>query len=178
MDDSAQRKPHNLYAMEAVCCPWWRHNQFEEPSSHEASCDVRTMISLRVTRRLRESSFETFLSVRRDKRGSSSLYSHCSTTVNWLTDSYDKQLTGLAFACRFTALVKCSVPLMINLYMVGVFYLECRMAKRIKEKDRSAGSLHGELIQPWFIAAAPLCYLFNPAYPQCECPEINCVDSR
>ena len=94
-------------------------------------------------------------------RGSSSLYSHCSTTVNWLTDSYDKQLTGLAFACRFTALVKCSVPLMIYLYMVGVFYLECRMAKRVhvleekEEEDRSAGSLHVELIQPWFIQKGP-----------------------
>ena len=52
---------------------------------------------------------------------------------------------------------------MIDLYMVGVFYLECMMVKRIKERDRSAGSLRGEFIQPWFIAAAPLCYLFNPA---------------
>ena len=46
---------------------------------------------------------------------------------------------------------------MINLYMVGVFYLECRMAKRVhvleekEEEDRSAGSPHVELIQPWFI---------------------------
>ena len=101
MDNSAQRKLHNLYAMQAVCCPWWRHNQFEEPSSHEASCDVRTMISLRVTRRVNLKPFFQSAEI----RGSSSLYSHCSTTVIWLTDSYDKQLTGLAFACRFTALV-------------------------------------------------------------------------
>ena len=71
--------------MQAECCQWWRHNKFEEPSSHEASFDVRMMRSLWVTRRLRESSCETFVSVRRDKRGSSSLYSQCSTTVNWLT---------------------------------------------------------------------------------------------
>ena len=58
-DDSAQRKPHNLYTMQAEGCPWRRHNQsVEEPSSHEASLDVRMMSSLRVTR---GSSFETFL---------------------------------------------------------------------------------------------------------------------
>ena len=45
--------------MQAEGCPWWRHNQsVEEPSSHEASLDVRMMNSLRVTR---GSSFETFL---------------------------------------------------------------------------------------------------------------------
>ena len=42
--------------------------------------------------------------VGRGKRGSFSLYLRCSTTVNWLTDTYGKQLTGLAFACQFTAL--------------------------------------------------------------------------
>ena len=61
MDDSAQRKTRNLYAMQPEVCPWRRHNQFEEPSSHEASFDVRTMSSLWVTRRFRESSFETFV---------------------------------------------------------------------------------------------------------------------
>ena len=55
------------------------------------------------------------------------------------------------------------------------------MVTVVKEEDshyRSAGSVCVELIQPWFMAAAPLFYLFNPVYPQCECPEINCVDSR
>ena len=47
--------------MQAEGCPWRRHNHFEEPSLHEASFDVRMMNSLRVTRRLRESSFETFV---------------------------------------------------------------------------------------------------------------------
>ena len=68
-----------------------------------------------------------------------------------------------------------------SLCMVSIFFLEGRMTTVVKEKDtyyRSAGSLCVELIQAWFIATAPLFYLFNPVYPQCECPEINCVDSR
>ena len=42
------------------------------------------------------------------------------------------------------------------------------MVTVVKEEDshyRSAGSVCVELIQPWFIAAAPLFYLFNPVYP-------------
>ena len=105
MDDSAQRKPRNLYSMQAEGCPWRRHNQFEEPSSHEASLDVHTMSSLQVTWRLRESSFETFVWSTEVKEVPP--HSRCSTTVNWLTDTYWKQLTGLAFACQFTSLVVC-----------------------------------------------------------------------
>ena len=81
-DDSAQRKPRNLYAMQAEGCPWQRHNQFV-PSSHEASFDIHTMST---TRRLRESSFETF--VRSAEVKEVPPHSRCSTTVNWLTDSY------------------------------------------------------------------------------------------
>ena len=81
--DSAQRKLHNLYAMQAEGRPWRRHNQFEEPSLHEALFDVHMMS---VTWRLRESSFETFVRSAEVKEVPS--HSRCSTTVNWLTDTY------------------------------------------------------------------------------------------
>ena len=54
-------KGSRTIAMQVEGCPWQRHNQFEEPSSHEASFNVCTMTSLRVIRRLRESSFKTFV---------------------------------------------------------------------------------------------------------------------
>ena len=81
-DDSAQRKPRNLYTMQAEGCPWRRHNQFEEPL-HEASFDVHTMS---ITWRLKESSFETFVRSAEVKEVPPHL--RCSTTVNWLTDTY------------------------------------------------------------------------------------------
>ena len=83
-DDSAQRKPRNLYAMQAEGCPWQRHNQFEELSSHEVSFDIRTMSS--ASNSETQNSFETFVRSTEVKEVPPHL--RCSTTVNWLTDSY------------------------------------------------------------------------------------------